>query len=253
MDRRLRLRSGGLPVLALAAVFALAARPVSSQDVPPVPPPPTTPPAPVPQPVPAPEPPAPTPAAPALEEPQVATVNGEGVNLRVGPRVDNEPVAQLARGTVLLVVERLPGWVGVRVPEGFPVAVAAEFVKAEGSDEVRVTAKRLNARVHPPEDGQPQPGAFRDPLRADQVLARISTDRAWVWVMAPEEVRAYVNAEYVDVLGPLSAPMDQNADQFRGLRANDEAHGLHSSDQVAISIWWSENTCGNTGGNTDGP
>jgi hypothetical protein len=138
----------------------------------------------------------------------VGRISGEGVNLRVGPRVDNEPVVQLSRGTVVIVVEEVAGWYGVRVPMGFPVSVAAEFVKEEGPDEVRVTAKRLNARVQPQEEGRPLPGAFRDPLPAGQVLTRIASDRGWVWVLAPEEMRAYVSREYVEVLGPLAAHAD---------------------------------------------
>jgi hypothetical protein len=134
----------------------------------------------------------------------VGRISGEGVNLRVGPRVDNEPVAQLSRGTAVIVVEEVAGWYGVRVPLGFPVTVAAEFVKEEGPDEVRVLARRLNARVQPAEEGRPQPGAFRDPLVAGQVLTRISSDRGWVWVLAPEELRAYVSKEYVELLGPLN-------------------------------------------------
>jgi|GEM_PF-2984923 len=137
-------------------------------------------------------------------DPQVGRISGEGVNLRVGPRVDNEPVAQLARGTVVIVVEKLPGWYGVRVPAGFPAAVSADFVADENPDEVRVKAKRLNVRVQPPEEGRAQPGCFRDPFLADQILTRISSDRGWVWVLAPEELRAYVSTDYVDLLGPLA-------------------------------------------------
>lgn len=137
-------------------------------------------------------------------DPLVGRISGEGVNLRVGPRVDNEPVAQLARGTLVIVVEKLPGWYGVRVPAGFPAAVSAEFVAEENPDEVRVKAKRLNVRVQPPEEGRPPPGCFRDPFLADQILTRISSDRGWVWVLAPEELRAYVSIDYVEVLGPLA-------------------------------------------------
>jgi hypothetical protein len=139
-----------------------------------------------------------------LPEPLLGRVSGTGVNLRVGPRVDNEPVLQLARGTVLVLVERLPGWYGVRVPMGFPVAVSCEHVEKEGTDEVRVKPTRLNVRVLPPEEGRPMPGAFRDPFRADQVLTLIREERGWAWVLAPEELVAYVSQDYVEVLGPLA-------------------------------------------------
>ena len=183
--------------VALLLVVTLPA-PAWAEEPPGVAPAPPAPPA---APAPAPEP----PAAPAAEaEPRVGRITGEGVNLRVGPRIDNEPVVQLARGTAVIVVEEIAGWYGVRVPMGFPVAVAGDYVKEEGPDEVRVTAKRLNARVQPPEEGRPQPGSFRDSLAVGQVLTRIAADRGWVWVLAPEEMRAYVSTEYVQVLGPLA-------------------------------------------------
>jgi hypothetical protein len=161
-----------------------------------------------------PEPP-PAPGSAAMD-PQVARITGEGVNLRVGPRVDNEPVTQLKRGAVVIAVEAHPGWYGVRVPAGFPVAVSSECVAEENADEVRVTVRRLNARVFPPEEGRPQPAALRDQFQAGQVLARISTDRGWTWVLAPEELVAFVSADYVELLGPL----EQNAE--RVVAARDE-------------------------------
>lgn len=156
--------------------------------------------------------PADAPAAPAADapegerpaEPLVGRVTGQDVNLRVHARVDNAPLARLARGTVLVVVETLPGWYGVRVPMGFPVAVARQHVAALGEDEVRVTASRLNARVQPPEEGRPMPAALRDPFRADQVLTLIREAGDWVWVLAPEEMQAYVSQDFLEVLGPLS-------------------------------------------------
>lgn len=137
-------------------------------------------------------------------EPMVGRVTGQDVNLRVHARVDNMPIVKLARGTVLVVVETLPGWYGVRVPMGFPVAVSGEHVARVGDDEVRVKPSRLNVRVQPPEEGRPMPAAFRDPFRADQLLTLIREERGWAWVLAPEELQAYVSQDYVELLGPLS-------------------------------------------------
>lgn len=202
---------------------------------------PPEPPAPVP--VPAPEAPAPAPAPRAEPAPlpdRVGRITGEGVNLRVGPRVDNEPVTQLARGTVLIVVEELSGWYGVRVPAGFPVAVSAEHVADEGRDRVRVTARRLNARVQPPEEGRPAPGAFRDTLAQGQLLTKISQDRGWVWVLAPEDLVAYVAREFVEVLGRLDehaelvvAARQRRAEEERRLA---EGRAAAAAAQAAMAV-----------------
>lgn len=189
-----------LPVL-LLLLLAIAPAVAADKPAPPVPP--------------APVPPAPAESAePSAFAPQVGRVTGDSVNLRVGPRVDNEPVTQLVRDTVVIVVEQHPGWWGVRVPAGFPVAVSSECVADESPDEVRVTVRRLNARVHPPEDGRPQPAALRDQFQADQVLARISSDRGWTWVLAPEEIVVFISADFLELLGPL----DQHAERVVGAR-----------------------------------
>ena len=153
--------------------------------------------------------PAPTsegvPAPPAKDDPALAVIRGHDVNVRVGPRQDVRPVTQLDDGAVLLIVERVPGWFGVRIPAGFPAAVSARYVEAAGSDAVRVKARRLNLRVEPPEEGKPMPGAFRDHPDYEALLPLVRRDGDWVWVLAPETVRAYVNADYVHELGPASA------------------------------------------------
>jgi hypothetical protein len=148
------------------------------------------------------------------EEPTLAVIRGYDVNVRVGPRVDVRPVTQLDEGAVLLVVERVPGWLGVRIPAGFPAAVSGRFVEAVGADAVRVRAHRLNLRVHPPEEGRPMPGAFRDHPDYGALLPLLRREGDWVWVVAPETVRAYVSADYVKELGPAS----QHAELLDGAR-----------------------------------
>ncbi|MDJ0522963.1 MAG: SH3 domain-containing protein, partial [Planctomycetota bacterium] len=155
--------------------------------------------------------PAPTPeeerAEPREPEPVVALVKGNRVNLRVGPRVDIHPVRRMDEGTVLLIVERVPGWYGVRVPEGFPAALASRFTRPVGSEAVRIEASRLNVRVRPPEPGGPMPGAFRDHPARGEVVPVVERVGDWVRIWAPETIRAYVSADYVKELGPLSEHM----------------------------------------------
>lgn len=146
--------------------------------------------------------PADAPADPV--EATVAVIRGTRVNLRVGPRRDVLPVRTLDDGTVLLIVERVPGWVGVRVPAGFPVSLSEKYVELVGVDAVRVNARNLNVRVAAPEPGRAMPGAFRDHPAFGAVLPLLERSQGWVRVLAPEGIRAYVSDRFIRELGPLS-------------------------------------------------
>jgi hypothetical protein len=54
------------------------------------------------------------------------------------------------------------------------------------------------------------------------VLTFVREERGWVWVLAPEEMVAYVSQDYVEVLGPLSAHAEAVV-QARDLRARNVA------------------------------
>ncbi len=179
------------------------------------------------------------------EEPALAEVTGDRVNLRVGPRLDSHPVAALERGTVVEIVEEVPGWVGVRVPQGFPVAVSMDYVVPEGANGLRVMARRLNLRVSPPERGAPPPGIFRDhpalgevltlidvadppPPEADEGPGPLPEPRPfggrWAWVVAPEGVRAYLSDDLVrrlerspDALARVAAERTRRGDDAKRL------------------------------------
>lgn len=154
----------------------------------------------------------------AAAELLVGVIQGSRVNLRVGPRVDIHPVTQLDDGAVVLVVATLGEWMAVRVPAGFPAAVSTDYAVPEGPDVLRVTTGRLNLRVHPPEPGGPVPGMFEDRPVKGALLPLIEIvdvpeepdaphalrSSGWAWVVAPEEVRAFVHARYVKVLGPVA-------------------------------------------------
>ncbi len=179
---------------------------------------------------------SPAPAGPIPTAPTLVEVTGESVNVRVGPRVDNRAVTTLSRGDVLLVVEDVPGWKGVRIPAGFPVAVSLDYVVPEGPSSVRVMARNLNLRVCPPEAGEPAPGIFRDHPALGELLTLIDiedpepedaeapegdgTERPfghrWAWVVAPEEIRVYVSDRFLrpiardaDGLARLAAARDK--------------------------------------------
>ena len=210
-----------LAFLLLTLVFAT---PVRAED-------------PAPAPAPAPEPPAapdepaapapdeggegaePPPAPPRSDLPRVGRVRGQRVNVRVGPRIGGRPVTQVDDGEVVRVFEQLPGWVGVFLPRGFKVAVADEYVQVVDPDTVVVTADRLTLRLDPPPTAGADPGpAFADRVERGTRLVRIEPAApGWTWVVAPEAVRVYIHADYVD-----DAPSDL-ADAESGERAIETA------------------------------
>lgn len=208
---------------------------------------------------------------------QLGVITGSGVNLRVGPRIDQHPITQLDDGTVVLVVERLPGWVGVRLPRGFPAALCARYVEPTGPAAVRVRVSNLNLRVRPPEAGRPMPDPFRDRPALGALLPVIdeagaddvgmgdgtapevqdavhrvgagappvgaAEDDAWLWVLAPEDVRAYVHESYVEVLGParehteaLEAARRRRADTVAQLSRTRRAVAAARTSEALMSV-----------------
>jgi len=144
----------------------------------------------------------PAPGAPALDPTwAVGVIRGNTVNLRVGPRQDDQAVQTLDEGTVVVIVERAGDWLGVRLPAGFSGAVASDLTEVVDSEHVRVTGSGVNLRRGP---GLEQP-PFRDRLERDTVLPVLAKEGDWLLVEAPESVRAYVFAAYVEEKGGVEA------------------------------------------------
>ena len=158
-------------------------------------------------------------------EPVVGVVTGDKVNLRVGPRLDDAPVTQLEQGATVVIVERAGEWLGVQVPAGFQAAVAAALTEPVDADHVRVAGVNVNLRVKPPAVDRAY-SAFRDHPAAGAVLPVIVREGDWVWVEAPEEVRAYLSAKYVKEVGPLSQNSGRVAEARLARAKREEARSL---------------------------
>jgi SH3-like domain-containing protein len=222
-----------LPSLAALLLLSATARadlaPPQNAPAPPAPAPAPPEPAPAPAPPTPPPAPVPAPAEPAPVEPVVVLVSGDQVNLRAGPRQDDAAVMQMSRGTVLIVVERAGEWLGVRMPAGFSGAVAASLTAPVDDDHVRIEADDVNLRRGP---GTTHP-AFRDRLARGTVLPVLARDGDWLWVEAPEEVRAYVHSAYVKEAGPLAENLAK-VEQARSERAAREEL-RHKSAREALT------------------
>ena len=166
------------------------------------------------------------PPAGAEPQPVVAVTTGDLVNLRVGPHVDDHPILQLEEGSVIVIVERAGEWLGVRLPAGFQAAISATLTEPVDAEHVRVTGDDVNLRVRPPE-GDRAFAVFRDRVARGTVLPVIVREGDWIWVEAPEEVRAYLNGRYVKEIGPL-ADHPARVDEARGVRAARERMRLQA-------------------------
>ncbi|MFO0933978.1 MAG: SH3 domain-containing protein [Planctomycetota bacterium] len=168
-------------------------------------------------------------AAPALDPAwTVGVIRGDSVNLRVGPRQDDQAVQSLDQGTVVVIVERAGDWLGVRLPAGFSGAVAADLTEPVDSEHVRVTGHGVNLRRGP---GLEQP-PFRDRLERGTVLPILAKEGDWVLVEAPEAIRAYVFAAYVEEKGSVEANAER-IEEGRKRRAAREALRAQTTKKVA--------------------
>ncbi len=177
------------------------------------------------------------PGAPASDEPKVGVVTGESVNLRVGPRIDDCPVTQLEQGTVVLIVERAGEWLGVRLPAGFPVAISADYAPTVDPDHVKVAGTGVNLRVRPPE-GDKMFAAFRDHPADGAVLPVIAREGGWVWVEAPEEIRAYIHSKFVKEVGTETSenPRVEAARRMRTDRAVARAEATRAAQEATQDV-----------------
>jgi hypothetical protein len=181
------------------------------------------------------------PAAP--EEPRenlLAVIVGDGVNLRVGPRLDSRAVTQLSDGAVLIVVQKAGEWVGVLVPQGFPAAVSSQYLAEEGTDGVRVTADEVNFRVHPPEFGGTPGAPFRTRAQKGALLTLLSREGDWTWVLAPEEVQAFVHSRFVREVGPVSAHQEllakARAERIRQVEMLSAARRAQAAEAAGLEL-----------------
>lgn len=139
---------------------------------------------------------------------RLVRVDGHGVRLRVGPRVDVHPILELDRHTPLIELRRLGSWAGVLVPAGFPCVISSQYSRTEDEHMVVVTGRRVNLRVRVPEEGSPLPGAFRKQAVRDERLVLLPhregtpVDAPWFRVMAPLEVEAWIHTDYIRDVGP---------------------------------------------------
>jgi len=176
---------------------------------------------------------------PRPTEPIVGILTTDGVNLRVGPRTDDSPILQLEQGAVVVIVEKAGEWLGVQVPAGFQAAISAALTEPVDAEHVRVTGHDVNLRVRPPL-GDTAYAAFRDRMPRGQVLPVIVREGDWIWVEAPEVVKAYVHSKYVKELGALSANATRVEDARKArtvreqMRADTTSKAAEAKDDEAL-------------------
>lgn len=128
-----------------------------------------------------------------------AIVNRNKVNVRGGPNLTSEVVAQLQKGDHVTVVEDVPAekpkagepakWTAIKLPASAHVWVFTDFLDKNHT----VKVPRLNLRGGPGENfsvlGRLEKGA---------TVKEIRVVDNWMEIEAPESTRAYVDANYLE-------------------------------------------------------
>jgi len=165
------------------------------------------------------EPPLPIPIGPRYGE-----VTGEPLNVRSKPSLRSTVFAQakLARGDRVVVHERIGDWYAIAPPAAQKCWVSAKYIRdaskealaaASADDPVEgtINARRLRVRA------RPSRGAFiltELPRKAKVSIIGRNDSGSWLWIRAPETVRVYVSASYVE-LGELVGRSGSNATPTR--------------------------------------
>ena len=134
---------------------------------------------------------------PTSEFPLVGEVNTDRVNLRTGPSIDYRILRKLQPDEKVVIVHEAGDWFEVRVPGGFVCYILDRLIDRSDAQSFTVLGNRVNLRPTPATKyhaaGQVRPG--------DEILV-IGNEGDWAKVVAPPEITAWVNKQYVDIVGP---------------------------------------------------
>ena len=126
--------------------------------------------------------------------PFIGTVNGNRVNVRSGPSVNFEVLAQMFADQTLTVLEEKQGWYRILPPDGVKYWVHGDFV-----DEGIINAYSVNVRSGP--------GINRSiaaQVEKGEPVTVLGIENEWVAIAPPEQAYAWVSSEFVDYRMPLS-------------------------------------------------
>ncbi len=152
-------------------------------------------------------------------QPQVARVTRNKVNVRSGPSVDFYALAELPKDALVVVLGPEPGatdWLRVRVPGGVPVYVFADLLHRSKEDDLvgavaatRVLMRATASKAYYPVNEQHLRASEEVVVLADEASAADGASGAgeggaWVRVIAPRRIHAWIHRDLVATLGPLT-------------------------------------------------
>lgn len=131
----------------------------------------------------------------------------KGATAQIRPFFDRKTpmLLELSEGALLEVVRQNVPWSEVRVPGGLEVWVHGDFVNWKGG-KVHAKTSRLRARPLPSTSGNSHPVGK---LSTEWALAVLDQKDAWLKVLAPEELSAWVLTEQIEIHS--QAPIDWGA------------------------------------------
>lgn len=127
-------------------------------------------------------------------EPWVGEVKGSVVNIRTGPSLNHYSFLRLRGGTPLISLGGQGDWIEIAVPCDRPVWIHSDYLVAEG-DYFRVNGSRVRLRA--------TSGTNHAPLGLSELgqllvpTGKVSTDDAWVEVLAPLNAHAWIHGDYI--------------------------------------------------------
>lgn len=130
----------------------------------------------------------------AADFPCTGSLNGDNVNVRIGPSTKHAKLTRLSRGDSVTVLAREGKWFKIAVPRKATLYISSKFVKKTGASSGEVTGDRVNVR-----SGVGAADAAFGQAGKGQAIEIIGQNGNWYLIKPFEGLEAYIYAKYVDL------------------------------------------------------
>ncbi len=151
---------------------------------------------------------------PTPEAPLTGVVNVDRLNVRKGPGTPYDRLGQLDKGDELVVRHAEGKWYEVDYPAGLPVWISAKYVEVEGeAEKASLEAPLVGVITRPGVRLRGRPSLARSVVlgerQKDDVVRVAGAFNGWYRIVPPADMRCYLHADYVDLVGPHEAAAEE--------------------------------------------